>query len=165
MSRQSLLPCAWLSIAFGLAVVGAPTYFARQRPPRTPDDLVRHSCVQYRLAGDGAVFAWSFGRNGKSTRISVEGRVMVNNADLAVRAAVDGLGIAYTIEALAEPFLRSGQLVRVLEDWSPAFEGLFLYYPGHRQVPAALRAFIDMIHTARGSVPTGRSLQNPFTKD
>jgi DNA-binding transcriptional LysR family regulator len=76
---------------------------------------------------------------------------MVNSPFLAVRAAVDGLGVAYTIEALAEPFLRSGQLVRVLEDWSPAIEGLFLYYPGHRQVPAALRALIDMIRSARGS--------------
>jgi hypothetical protein len=64
---------------------------------------------------------------------------MVNNGELAVRAAVDGLGIACTIEALAEPFLRSGQLVRVLEDWSPSFEGLFLYYPGRRQVPAPHR--------------------------
>ena len=90
---------------------------------------------------------------------------MVNNADLAVRAAVDGLGVAYTLEALAEPFLRSGQLIRVLEDWSPSFEGLFLYYPGHRQVPATLRALIDMIRTARGSAPSRRALQNPFTKD
>src|SRR5580693_8612768 len=106
-----------------VVVVGAPSYFARRPPPRTPDDLGRHSCVQYRLAGDGAELAWPFGRNGKSTRISVEGRVMVNNGDLAVRAAVDGLGVAYTIEALAEPFLRSGQLVRVLEDWCPCFEG------------------------------------------
>jgi len=148
-----------------VVVVGAPTYFARRRPPRTPDDLAQHSCIQYRLASDGAVLAWPFERNRKSRRVSVDGRVMVNNAYLAVRAAVDGLGIAYTIEALAEPFLRSGQLVRVLQDWSPSFEGLFLYYPGHRQVPAALRAFIDMIRTARGSAPTGRALQNPFTKD
>jgi DNA-binding transcriptional LysR family regulator len=81
-----------------------------------------------------------------------------------VRAAVDGLGLAYTIEALAEPLLRSGQLVRVLEDWSPCIEGLFLYYPGHRQVPAALRALIDMIRTARGSAPVGSSLKNPFAK-
>jgi hypothetical protein len=84
--------------------------------------------------------AWPFERNRKSRRISVEGRLMVNNGELAVRAAVDGLGIACTIEALAEPFLRSGQLVRILEDWSPSFEGLFLYYPGRRQVPATLRA-------------------------
>jgi DNA-binding transcriptional LysR family regulator len=146
-----------------VAVVGAPAYFARRRPPRAPDDLAQHSCIQFRRAGDGAVFVWPFERNRQSRRVSVDGRVMVNDADLAVRAAVDGLGIAYTIEALAEPFLRSGQLVRVLEDWSPTFEGLFLYYPGHRQVPATLRALIDMIRTAR-SKPGKSLLKNPFTK-
>jgi DNA-binding transcriptional LysR family regulator len=145
-----------------IAVVGAPTYFARRRPPRTPDDLARHICVEYRREADGDVFMWLFERNRKSRRISVDGRVLVNDADLAVRAAVDGLGIAYTGEALAEPFLRSGQLVRVLEDWSPSFEGLFLYYPGHRQVPATLRALIDMIRTARSAAPVKRSLKNPF---
>ena len=108
---------------------------------------------------------WQFERNRKTRQISVDGRVMVNDPDLAVRAAVDGLGIAYTLEALAEPFLRSGQLVRVLEDWSPSFEGLYLYYPGHRQVPATLRALIDMIRVARGAAPARRSLQNPFTND
>jgi DNA-binding transcriptional LysR family regulator len=148
-----------------IAVVGAPTYFARRRAPRTPDDLARHICVEYRREADGGVLMWLFERNRKSRRISVDGRVMVNNPDLAVRAAVDGLGIAYTVEALAEPFLRSGQLVRVLEDWSPSFEGLFLYYPGHRQVPAALRALIDMIRAARGSAPGKRSLKNPFAED
>jgi DNA-binding transcriptional LysR family regulator len=90
---------------------------------------------------------------------------MVNETDLALRAAVDGLGIAYTVEALAEPFLRSGQLVRVLEDWSPTFGGLYLYYSGHRQVPAALRALIDMMRTARGSAPAKSSLKNPFAED
>jgi DNA-binding transcriptional LysR family regulator len=148
-----------------MAVVGAPTYFARRRPPRTPDDLARHSCVQYRRAADGDVFVWPFERDRKSRRISVDGRVMVNDTDLAIRAAVDGLGVAYTLQALAEPFLRSGQLVRVLEDWSPSLQGLFLYYPGHRQVPATLRALIDMIRMPRGSAPTKRSLRNPFAKD
>ena len=94
----------------------------------------------------------------------MDGRVIVNDPHLAVRAAVDGLGIAITLEAFAEPFLRSGQLVRVLEDWSPAFEGLFLYYPGHRQMPAALRALIDMIRAGRGPTPTKRSLRNPFAE-
>lgn len=89
---------------------------------------------------------------------------MVDDPDLSVRAAVDGLGIAYTIEALAEPFLRSGQLIRVLEDWSPAFEGLFLYYPDRRRVPAALRAFIDMVRSTRRPAPAGESAANPFTQ-
>jgi DNA-binding transcriptional LysR family regulator len=146
-----------------VAVVGAPGYFARRQRPRTPEDLARHSCVQYRRAS-GALLAWPFERNGKSLRVSVQGQVMVNTPDLAVRAAVDGLGIAYTLEGMAALFLRSGQLIRVLEDWSPSYEGLFLYYHGQRQVPAALRALIDMIRTARRSAPVGRSPKNPFTE-
>jgi DNA-binding transcriptional LysR family regulator len=146
-----------------MAIVGAPAYFARQRAPRTPDDLARHSCVQYRLAVGGGALVWPLVRNGKTRRISVEGRVMVNDADLAVRAAVDGLGIALTPEAVAEPLLRSGQLARVLEDWSPSFEGFYVYYPGHRQVPTGLRAFIDMIRAAVGS--ERGSLKNPFLKE
>jgi DNA-binding transcriptional LysR family regulator len=147
-----------------LAVVGAPTYFARHRPPQTPDDLASHACVEFRRAANGSVLEWTLQRNGKLRRISVDGRVMVNSPDLAVRAAVDGLGITYTLEALADVFLRSGQLVRVLEDWSPCFEGLFLFYPRQRQVPAALRAFIDMIRTARGA-PARRLRENPFTEN
>ena len=148
-----------------VAVVGAPSYFAQRSRPRTPDDLARHNCVQFRRGADGVVFDWPFERTGKSRKISVDGRVMVNDPDLAVRAAVDGLGITYTIEALAEPFLHSGQLVRVLEDWSPSIEGLFLYHPGHRQVPAALRALIDMIRAAHSPAPSGSSLENPFAAE
>ncbi len=147
-----------------VVVVGAPAYFARRPQPRTPDDLARHSCVQYRRAA-GTLFEWPFERNGQSRPVSPDGRVMVNDADLAVRAAVDGLGIAYTIETLAGPFLRSGQLVRVLEDWSPAFEGLFLYYPGHRQVPVALRALIDMLREPRRSVPAKGSIELPVAAE
>jgi DNA-binding transcriptional LysR family regulator len=149
-----------------LAVVGAPAYFTRRSPPRTVDELARHSCVQYRLTVDGGrALAWPLLRNGATRRISVDGRVMVNDAQLATRAAVDGLGIALTTEALAEPFLRSGQLVRVLKDCSPSFEGYYVYYPGRRQVPAGLRAFIDMIRAARGSAPERNSLKNPLAKD
>jgi DNA-binding transcriptional LysR family regulator len=147
-----------------MAIVGAPAYFARQRRPRTPDDLARQSCIQYRLAAGGTL-VWQLVRSGKGRRIPVGGRVMVNDATLATRAAVDGLGIAYTPEALAEPFLRSGQLVRVLEDWSPSFEGLFVYYPGHRQVPASLRAFIDMLRATSGSALPRSLPKNPFAKD
>ena len=95
----------------------------------------------------------------------MDGRIIVNDTDLAVRAAVDGLGIAYTIEALADPYLRSGQLVRVLEEWSPFSEGLFLYYPGYRQVPVALRALIDMLRSARGSAPAKDLIEPPLAAD
>ena len=77
-----------------VAVVGAPSYFERRRPPRTFDDLASHSCVQYRFAPNGAVLPWSFERNGRAKRMSLAGAVTVNDPYLAIRAAVDGLGIA-----------------------------------------------------------------------
>jgi DNA-binding transcriptional LysR family regulator len=146
-----------------VAVVGAPTYFAGRDPPRTPDDLASHTRVGYRFA-DKSVRKWSLEKKGTSRQIAADGRATLNSPDLAIRAAVDGLGIVYTLESLAEPFLRSGQLVRVLEDWSPSFEGLFLFYPGRRQVPIALRAFIDMVRAAHGPAPAGRLRENPFMR-
>ena len=146
-----------------VAVVGAPAYFVEHGTPRTPDDLASHTCIGFRRAADKGVLKWRFERNGESRQTSGEGRVMVNNPYLAVRAARDGLGIAYTLESLADMFLRSGQLVRVLEDWSPSFEGFFLFYPGRRQVPGALRAFIDMIKAAHDPAPAGRLPENPLT--
>jgi DNA-binding transcriptional LysR family regulator len=76
-----------------VALVGSPSYFAKRSRPRTPEDLGGHRCVQYRRGTDGVVFDWPLARNGKSWNISVDGQVMVNDPDLAVRAALDGLGI------------------------------------------------------------------------
>jgi DNA-binding transcriptional LysR family regulator len=144
-----------------IAVVGAPTYFAGRRLPRTPDDLVSHNCIQYRLGAKGPVAKWHFERNGRAREIAVSGRLAVNTTELALGAALDGIGIGYIPESLAAPFLRAGQLVRVLEGWSTAVEGLFLFYHGRRQVPTALRAFIDMVRAPK-PITGRRSLKSPF---
>jgi DNA-binding transcriptional LysR family regulator len=141
------------------AVVGSPAYFALRPQPRTPDDLERHNCIQFRRNQVGELLKWLFEHDGKRRRISVKGSVTVNRMNMSVRAALDGLGIAYMAEAYAEPFLRSGQLIRVLENWSPSFEGLLLYYPSHHQMPAALRALINMLRTEG---PARRAPDNPF---
>jgi DNA-binding transcriptional LysR family regulator len=143
------------------AVVASPGYLAKHPPPRTPDDLADHQCIQYRLGRDGEIFRWRFERKGSKKTVSVRGSVTVNNPETAIRAALDGLGIVYLIDPLVEPYLGSGQLVRVLENWSPCMEGAYLYYHGRRQPPAALRAFIDMVRAPRESSQR-RSLKNPF---
>ena len=128
-------------------VVGAPSYIARRGEPATPDDLAAHDCIQYRL--NGAVFPWPFVREGTRRRIAVRGPVTVNNSELALRAALGGLGLACVNDAVAEPFVRSGQLLAVLQDWSPSYDGYFVIYPGRRQVPAPLRALIDTLRAQR----------------
>ena len=135
-----------------IALVGAPTYFALRSPPRTPGDLAHHNCIRTRPRA----MTWQLEVDGKMRRVAVNGPLIVSDVVLSVRAAVDGLGIAYAIEAVVEPYLRSGQLVRVLEKWSPSIEGSVLYYPSRHQVPAALRAFIDMIRAPAGGAG-GRS--------
>jgi DNA-binding transcriptional LysR family regulator len=131
-----------------IAMVATPSYFAQHSPPKTPDDLLQHGCIQYRVS-NGRLFEWMFERNGESTTLAVNGRVIVNSCELALRAAADGLGLAYVTESEAGPLLRSGELVRVLEEWSPVIEGLYLHHPSHRQMPAALRALIEMLQAAR----------------
>jgi len=144
-----------------IAVVGAATYFAGRRPPRTPDDLTSHNCIQYRLGAKGPLFKWQFEQNGKTRQIAVAGRLSVNTPELAIRAVLDGLGVAYLPEELAAPFLRTGQLIRVLEGCSATVESQFLFYHGHRQVPTTLRAFIDMARAPKSSTDR-RSVKNPF---
>lgn len=141
-------------------VVGAPSYLARRGEPRIPEDLAIHDCVQYRLEGE--LFPWPFTREGTRRRIAVHGSVTVNSSELAMRAAIDGLGLAFINDVVAAPFLRSGQLIAMLADWSPAFDGYHLIYSGRRQVPLPLRALIDMLRAQRtgprGSMPTGKIL-------
>jgi DNA-binding transcriptional LysR family regulator len=143
------------------AVVASPSYFAKHPQPRTPDDLASHQCVLYRIGRDGEIFRWRFERNRSRKVVSARGNITVNNAETAIRAALDGLGIVYMLDAHTEPFLRSGQLVRVLAGWSPSIEGVYLYYHSRRQPSAALRAFIDMIRAPK-ETSGRRSLKNPF---
>jgi DNA-binding transcriptional LysR family regulator len=131
-------------------VVGAPSYLVRRGEPTMPEDLETHECIQYRL--DGAPFPWPFMHEGSRRKIAVRGSVTVNSSELALRAAIGGLGLAFINDVVVEPFLRTGQLVAVLRDWSPSFDGYFLIYPGRRQVPAPLRALIDMLRTQRATI-------------
>ena len=81
--------------------------------------------------------------------IEVDGPLTLGDQDMMIEAALDGIGIAYVFEDQAAPFIARGQLVRVLEDWCPYYSGFYLYYPSRRQVPAALRAFIDFARQHR----------------
>jgi DNA-binding transcriptional LysR family regulator len=97
-----------------------------------------------------------------SQAISVSGNLLVEDIDLAIRAAIDGLGIAFSLETQVDFYIRAGHLVRVLEDWSPSYDGFYLYYPGQRQVPTALRALIDMIKVSYRETKRRKRPEVPF---
>ena len=127
-----------------LAVVGSPTYFAAHPPPNSPHDLPAHRCINLR-GGSAGPYRWEFEKDGESLVVDVNGPLIVDDADLMIRAAVDGLGLTFSFEEYIAPLIESGALVRVLEDWCPPFAGYFLYYPSRRQQPAALSALIESL--------------------
>jgi DNA-binding transcriptional LysR family regulator len=127
------------------AVVAAPAYFESHPKPKTPRDLTAHRCVRYRMGPDGPVYRWEFEKRGKSVTVSVSGPVTVSDADFMIRAALDGVGLAYALEAYVSEHIARAKLVRVLEDWCPPFDGYFLYYPSRRHQPPALQALVDTL--------------------
>ncbi len=125
-------------------VVGSPAYFNRYGRPHEPRDLLTHRCIRS-LLPSGAPLHWEFQRHGEKRTISVSGQLTLDNQPLMIEAALDGAGLAWVSEAALRPHLESGALLPTLEDWSPRFAGLRLYYPGHRLVPTGLRRFIELI--------------------
>jgi DNA-binding transcriptional LysR family regulator len=127
------------------AVVGAKSYFAECSPPRTPQDLTDHRCINLRLPTYGGLYAWDFEKDGRELKVRVEGQLVFNGIFPVFNAAVDGFGLAYVPEDLAMPFLAKGLLQRVLDDWCPAYTGYHLYYPSRRHASPAFALLADAL--------------------
>lgn len=130
---------------FRTAIVGSPDYFTKYPVPKTPHDLHEHRCVGRREITSGGLYRWEFAKDGKPLVVQVSGPLILDTPDLMISAALDGVGLVYSAESITADHVSAGRLVRVLEDWSPFVPGFFLYFPGRRQVSAALRALLDMV--------------------
>jgi DNA-binding transcriptional LysR family regulator len=125
----------------------SPAYLNTRGRPEHPRDLLGHACLRGKFPS-GAMPLWEYQRDGETLQVDPTGPLIVRlggAVDLAVQAAVDGLGIIYLFEDWLRPYLDSGALEAVLEPWSSPFSGPFLYYPGRRYLPSPLRAFVDFI--------------------
>ena len=125
-------------------VCGTPEYFERHGMPRQPEDLVRHNCLAFNLAG-GQQRGWSFVRDGKLFAVRVEGDLACNDGELLFQWVKQGLGVGWrsTWEIQAE--LRRGELVTVLDDFAAPSYDIQAVYPQQRYLPAKVRHFIDYL--------------------
>lgn len=130
---------------FRFAVVGAPSYLDRYPEPATPHDLVDHRCINTRLPTSGGLYAWEFEEDGREIRIRVDGPLAFNNILHVLQAAMDGFGLAYVPEEIALEPITKGRLRRVLEGWSPYWDGYHLYYPSRRQSSPAFVALVEAL--------------------
>lgn len=125
------------------AIVGSPDYFQNHEKPLIPPELLNHRCIQVRLP-DGALFRWRFEKNGEAAQIDVSGPLILDETNLARAAVMKGIGIGCFMEQSVMHDIATGMMVRVLEDWTPSFPGICLYYPNRRNMSAGLRAFLDL---------------------
>jgi len=133
-----------LTKPFRFIIVGSPAYLARSGRPERPDDLRQHACLRLRRS-NGALALWSLNDNGRVIEIAVSGPLIANDFPTMLGAAIEGVGLAQVPEPIAAGAVTAGKLVRVLGPFAPMAPGVFLYYPGHRQIMPKLRAFIDHV--------------------
>lgn len=143
----SLVPSDMIAVSLGRpqrhAVVGSPDYFAQHPKPVVPPDLLNHRCIRVRLP-DGSLFRWRFEKDDEPVQIDVRGPITLDEAGLVRTSVLEGTGLGYTMEEEVLSEIRAGRLVRVLEDWTPPYPGLCLYYPGRRNLSAGVKAFLDL---------------------
>ena len=148
-----LVPSDMIAVSLGrpqrYAVVGSPAYFEKHGRPRVPPDLLNHQCIRVRLP-NGALYRWQFEKRGQTAQIDVSGPITLDEASLARTAVLEGIGLGFFMEQDVRADIEAGRLVRVLEDWTPPFAGLCLYYPGRRNPSAALKAFIGLARELGG---------------
>lgn len=143
----SLVPNDMIAVSLGraqrYAVVGAPGYLQEHGTPETPADLAKHRCIRVRLP-NGALFRWRFEKEGQTVQVDVEGPITLDEASLARAAVLNCLGLGFFLEQDVLADIEGGRFVRLLEDWTPPFAGLCLYYLGRRNPSAAFKAFIGL---------------------
>lgn len=148
-------------------VVASPDYLAHHSIPKSPRDLQHHDCIRNRLP-NGTFFGWQFEKNRRALQVTVDGRLIVNDVDLSIRAALDGVGLAYLLRNYVEKHIEAGRLVPLLEEWSPRLSGFYLYYSSRKQLEGPVRALVEFLVTEskRRGLPrrtsTGRKVYPNF---
>ena len=120
-------------------------YFAKNPPPKKPQDLVGHCCINMRLPTYGGLYAWEFEKGGRELKVRVEGQLILNTTSQLLSACLSGFGIAFLPEDLMAPHIAKGKLKPVLQDWCAPFPGYHLYYPSRRQSSPAFALVVDAL--------------------
>ncbi|MER9316164.1 LysR family transcriptional regulator [Mesorhizobium sp. M0659] len=151
-----LVPTDMITVPLGrpqrYATVASRQYLDTHGTPLVPPDLLNHQCIRVRLP-DGSLFRWRFEKDGESAQIDVRGSIILDEANLSRVAVLEHTGIGFFMEQSVIEDIEAGSLIRVLEDWTPPFPGLCLYYPGRRNLSAGVKAFLAMarVHAAARS--------------
>jgi DNA-binding transcriptional LysR family regulator len=128
-----------------LVAVASPKYLAEHPAPAHPHGLIQHNCINMRHETAGSLYAWEFAKDSQELRVRVDGQLTFNNSYAMIDAALNSYGIAYLPENLVERHVASGDLVLLLDEWSPPFDGYYIYYPSRRQNSPAFKVVVNAL--------------------
>lgn len=126
-------------------VVGSPKYFDKKGRPKHPKDLLAHDCLVTRLGSNRLYDRWEFECKGAEFEVQVKGPLILNDSLLKMDAALDGMGVIYTMEDGVVDKVKAGKLEIVLNSFATSSAGFYLYYPKRTQVLPKLRSFIEFM--------------------
>jgi DNA-binding transcriptional LysR family regulator len=148
-----------LTPAFPLVVVGSPDYLRLRTRPKRIDDLRDHACLRMRRS-NGSIAPWPFVEGNKAVEAIVSGPLVAHDYPTLLGAAIRGVGLAQVPGPLAKAPIADGRLQALLTTFAVTTPGVFLYYPGKRQILPKLRAFIEHVKSQSGAnLKSGRSLE------
>tara|TARA_R110002020_G_scaffold109430_16_gene253165 strand:+ start:31726 stop:32658 length:933 start_codon:yes stop_codon:yes gene_type:complete len=160
-----LVPTDMITVALGrpqrYAVVASPGYLEVHGAPLVPPDLLNHQCIRVRLP-DGSLFRWRFEKDGETAQIDVRGQLILDEANLARVAVLEHTGIGLFMEQNVIADIEEGRLIRLLDDWTPPFPGLCLYYPGRRNLSAGVKAFLALARVHAAAASRDRDASRPL---
>lgn len=118
----------------------SPSYLTRRGTPRTPDELDGHDWVVYRRKTE-----LRLERGRQFAVVETRGRIVCDDLTFVRAALVNGCGIGYLGVSLAEAEMAAGRLVRVLPEWASPISNLWAVWPGPRQLPRKVAAFLETV--------------------
>jgi len=152
-----------LTPPFPFVVVGSPNYLRSRSRPQRIDDLRQHACLRMRRS-NGSIAPWRFVDGNKTVEAIVSGPLIAHDYPTLIGAAIKGVGLAQVPGPLAKAPVADGRLQALLTPFAVTVPGIFLYYPGRRQILPKLRAFIEHVKHRSAAAPRGGSTARKVRK-
>jgi DNA-binding transcriptional LysR family regulator len=141
--RRSSSEITRLLLETRVLTVAAPAYLRTHGTPKRPQDLERHSCINFRDPSTGHPFEWEFHRGREIVPVDAKGPLLLTDVGTMMEACLAGAGIAQVLALGVGDMLASGQLVDLFPDWPGETFPLYAVHPSRHHPPAKVRAFLD----------------------
>jgi DNA-binding transcriptional LysR family regulator len=129
---------------FSTGLYASPGYLQQRGTPAEPEALMQHDALRL-LTRSGEPASWTLIKGDSRWEVTPPGRATINSPELLIRLARAGAGITVVNDHFAEPYVRSGELQRVLPDWSVPAVPAWAVFPGRRLMPTRTRVFLDAL--------------------